>query len=61
MAASEVKSLLSEGYLLISQSNACDMATLRHSSNGNYIHIEVRYLGVYVFKNGKLIKVEPLA
>lgn len=61
MAACEVKSLLSEGYTLISQSNACDMATLRHRTNGNYIHIEVHFLGVYVYKNGKLIKIEPLA
>lgn len=61
LAACEVKSLLSEGYTLISQSNACEMATLRHRTNGNYMHVEVRHLGVYVFKNGKLIKIEPLA
>lgn len=60
MAACEVKSLLSEGYILVSQSNACDMATLRHRTNGNYMHIEVRTLGVYVWKNGELVKIEPL-
>lgn len=53
-----VRSLLSEGYILVSQSNACETATLRHTKNGNRIFVRCGSLGVYVFKNGQLSKLD---
>lgn len=55
-----VRSLLSEGYLLVSQSNACETVTLKHSVNGNRMFIKCGYFGVWVYKNGKLVKVEMI-
>lgn len=57
-AAQIVQSLLTEGYTLIAQSNACEVCTLKHTSNGNRISVEVGELGVYVFKNQRLVKLE---
>lgn len=53
-----VRSLLSEGYILVSQSNACETVTLRHSTNGNRMFIRCGSLGVWVFKNRRLVKIE---
>lgn len=53
-----VRSLLSEGYQLVSQSNACQKVYLRHKTNGNVICVYCGRMGVYVVKNGNLVKLE---
>lgn len=55
-----VRSLLSEGYMLEYQSNGCEVASLRHRSNGNRMQVKVGQLGVFVYKNGSLCKLEVL-
>lgn len=60
MAAKKVVSMLSEGYRLVSQSEGCDTVTLRHWSNENYMVVRVGHLGVYTFKNGKLVNLDLL-
>lgn len=57
-AAEIVRSLLSEGYTLVSQSNACEICVLRHKMNGNRVVVKCGAIGVYVFKNGLLKKIE---
>lgn len=58
MGAEIVRSLISEGYTLVSQSNGCETVTLRHRTNKNRMFIRCGHLGVYVFKNRKLLKIE---
>lgn len=53
-----VRSLISEGYQLVWQSNGCESACLKHRSNHNVIDVQCRKLGVYVYKNGKCIKID---
>lgn len=55
-----VRSLLSEGYVLVSQSNACETVTLKHTQNGNRMTIRCGYFGVWLYKNGRLCKIEML-
>lgn len=57
-AAQIVQSFTTEGYSLVTQSNACQECILRHKSNGNRLVVRVGSLGVYVFKNDRLIKLE---
>lgn len=57
-AALMVQSFLSEGYKLVFQSNACEYCALKHKENGNSIRIHCGELGVYVYKNNKLLKVD---
>ncbi len=59
-AAQIAVSLLSEGYMMVSQSNACETVILRHRSNGNHMTIRCGELGVYVWKNQLLKKIELL-
>ena len=59
-AAQIAQSLLTEGYRIISQSNACEIITLRHWRNGNHITIVCGQIGVNVYKNGLLKKIELL-
>lgn len=60
VAAKAVLSFLSEGYVIVSQSNACETATLRHAQNGNRITVRCGQLGVYIFKNNRLLKIDTL-
>ena len=60
MAAKAVLSYLTEGYAIVSQSNACETVTLRHSTNGNYLMVRCGELGVYHFKNNRLLKIDTL-
>lgn len=57
-AAQIVQSFTTEGYNIITQSNACQECILRHKSNGNKMVVRVGKLGVYVYKNGRLLKLE---
>ena len=56
-AAREVLSLLGEGYRLVTQSDGCRLCVLRHQ-NGNRVKVSVDNLGVTVYKNGLLKKIE---
>lgn len=58
IAAMETMALLSDGYVLVSQSQGCETVTLRHRTNGNRIFIRCSQLGVHVYKNGDLVKSE---
>lgn len=55
-----VRSLLTEGYMLITQAHGCEFVSLKHKQNGNRIVVECTAFAVYVFKNGRLIKLESL-
>ena len=59
-AAQMVRSLLTEGYTLVSQSNACESCILRHRENGNWMKVTVGELGVYMYKNQQLVNIELL-
>lgn len=56
-AAQIVSSLLREGYRLVTQSDACRLCMLRHN-NGSRVEVRVDNIGVTVFKNGLLKKIE---
>lgn len=60
LGADIVRSLISEGYTLVSQSNACERVILRHRTNGHWITVQCRQLGVWVYKDDKCVKVELL-
>mgnify|MGYP003299846184 FL=1 len=55
-----VCSLLTEGYVLTYQSQGCLIVSLRHKVNGNHVVVKCGALGVYVYKNKKLVKSEEL-
>ena len=56
-AAQIVLSLLSEGYHLVFRSECYSVYKLQHI-NGNHITVQCGQLGVSVFKNGNLKKLE---
>lgn len=53
-------SLLNEDYVIVSQSKACETVTLRHRFNGNFIVLKCGNIGIYLYKNGLLKKIEIL-
>lgn len=57
-AAEIVCSLVSEGYLVTAHSDACGIYFLRHKRNKNVMRVELGELGVYVFKNMRLLKID---
>lgn len=57
-AAEIVRSLLTEGYIVTAHSDACGIYFLRHMRNQNKMRVEIGELGVYVFKNFQLKKIE---
>lgn len=59
-AAEIARSLISEDYVLVSQSNACETITLHHRFNGNRMTVKCGVMGVYVWKNNILKKIELL-
>lgn len=59
-AAEMSLSLLNEGYRVVTQSNACEAIVLRHCTNGNWIQIQCTNMGVLMYKNGLLKKIELL-
>ena len=58
--AKEILSLISEGYMIVSQSTCCDTIILRHRSNGNKVRVTCTNSSVTIFKNGKVCKHEVL-
>lgn len=59
-AAEMTLSLLNEDYVIVSQSKACETVTLRHRFNGNFIVLKCGNIGVFLYKNGLLKKIEIL-
>lgn len=57
-AAEMVVSLVSEGYKIQAHSDACGLYFLRHSTNHNVMRVEVGSLGVYIYKNNRLLKID---
>lgn len=55
-----VNSLLSEGYILISQSENKSITILRHSRNGARMHVYATPVRVRLVRNGKQVHTEML-
>lgn len=55
-----VHSLLSEGYILISQSENKSITILRHSRNGARMHVYATPVRVRLVRNGKQVYTEML-
>ena len=55
-----VHSLLSEGYILISQSENKSITILRHSRNGSRMHVYATPVRVRLVRNGKQVHSELL-
>lgn len=51
-------SLLSEGYQLREQAGYADICILRHRRNGHTIRVVAHPLGVMVYKDGVLVKMD---
>lgn len=55
-----IHSLLSEGYILISQSENKSITILRHSRNGARIHVYATPVRIRLVRNGKQVHTELL-
>ena len=55
-----VHSLLSEGYILISQSENKSITILRHSRNGARMHVYATPVRIRLVRNGKQVHTELL-
>lgn len=53
-----VHSLLSEGYILISQSENKSITILRHSRNGARMHVYATPVRIRLVRNGKQVHTE---
>lgn len=60
VAGAKVRSLLSEGYTVVSRSDSLGIVTLRHYYNGNYMQVEIGKVGVYTYKNGELVTLDVI-
>lgn len=55
-----VHSLLSEGYILISQSVNKSISILRHSRNGARMHVYATPVRIRLVRNGKQVHTEQI-
>lgn len=55
-----VHSLLSEGYILISQSENKSISILRHSRNGARMHVYATPVRIRLVRNGKQVHTEMI-